>query len=107
VCSNDHPSESRGMSLLGLENPPFDPEKSPLGDKDVSKGARVDSAHDSNSNIGVLDTEQDIVTHIISVHDDPTLNPWTIRAFIIGLILSAFGGVLGKAICPSPYSSGG
>ena len=44
----------------------------------------------------VLQNERDIVTHIISVHDDPSLNPWTFRAFFIGFGLSAFGGVLGE-----------
>ena len=45
---------------------------------------------------GVLQNERDIVTHIISVQDDPSLNPWTFRAFFIGLGLSTFGGILGK-----------
>ena len=66
-------------------------------DKDAFKQAEVDSAHDSDSDFAVLSTERDIATHIVSVHDDPTLNPWTIRAFVIGLGLSAFGGVLGKS----------
>ena len=66
-------------------------------EKDAFKQAEVDSAHDSDSDFAVLSTERDIATHIVSVHDDPTLNPWTIRAFVIGLGLSAFGGVLGKS----------
>jgi OPT family small oligopeptide transporter len=32
----------------------------------------------------------------VSIHDDPSLNPWTIRAFVIGIGLSAFGGVLAE-----------
>ena len=48
------------------------------------------------SNSDVLQNERDIVTHIISVDDDPSLNPWTFRSFFIGLGLSTFGGVLGK-----------
>ena len=48
------------------------------------------------NNSGVLQNERDIVTHIISVGDDPSLNPWTFRSFFIGLGLSTFGGVLGK-----------
>jgi len=43
----------------------------------------------------VLSNERDIATHVISVDDDPTLNPWTFRAFFLGIGLSAFGGVLG------------
>ncbi|KAG6900828.1 hypothetical protein C0993_000147 [Termitomyces sp. T159_Od127] len=42
----------------------------------------------------VLENERDIATRVISVADDPSLNPWTIRAFVIGIGLSAFGGVL-------------
>ena len=44
----------------------------------------------------VLRNERDIVTHIISVEDDPSLNPWTFRSFLIGIGLSAFGVVLGR-----------
>jgi hypothetical protein len=44
----------------------------------------------------VLQNERDIVTHVISVDDDPSLNPWTFRSFFLGIGLSAFGGVLGE-----------
>ncbi|TFY74807.1 hypothetical protein EWM64_g9205 [Hericium alpestre] len=44
----------------------------------------------------VLQDERDIVTHVISVDDDPTQNPWTFRAFFLGLGLSCFGGVLAE-----------
>ncbi|OJA14695.1 hypothetical protein AZE42_09982 [Rhizopogon vesiculosus] len=54
--------------------------------------ATVDADSDEAT---VLSNERDIATHVISVDDDPTLNPWTFRAFFIGLGLSAFGGVLG------------
>jgi hypothetical protein len=46
----------------------------------------------------VLQNEREIAIHVISVDDDPSLNPWTFRAFFIGLGLSAFGGSLGKAV---------
>lgn len=90
-----------------MSNPPVDYEKqlSPLDDKEAFKEAEIDSAHDSDSDFGVLDSERDLVTHIISVHDDPTLNPWTLRAFIVGLGLSAFGGVLGKSLFAFVFSS--
>jgi hypothetical protein len=48
------------------------------------------------TDIGVLRDERDVVKHIISVDDDPSLSPWTLRAFIIGINLSVFGGALGK-----------
>ncbi|KAF5655389.1 peptide transporter [Fusarium sp. NRRL 25303] len=41
-----------------------------------------------------LETAEDIVTHVIQVDDDPTMNPWTIRMFAVGIGLSAFGAVL-------------
>ncbi|KAG1725474.1 OPT oligopeptide transporter protein-domain-containing protein [Suillus paluster] len=44
----------------------------------------------------VLQNEREIATHVISVDDDPSLNPWTLRAFFIGLGLSAFGGSLAQ-----------
>jgi hypothetical protein len=87
------------MSLSDVKTPP-DYEKQIFlhsDDKNAFKQAEVDSAHVSDSDVAVLSTEWDIATHIVSVHDDPTLNPWTIRAFVIGLGLSAFGGVLGKS----------
>jgi len=65
----------------------------PFNDKADSKDVEV--IDDDDSNFGVLENERDIATHIITIHDDPTLNPWTVRAFVIGIGLSAFGGVLG------------
>jgi hypothetical protein len=58
---------------------------------------------DDDSNFGVLENERDIATHVITIHDDPTLNPWTVRAFIIGIGLSAFGGVLGTFLYFTPH----
>jgi hypothetical protein len=34
---------------------------------------------------GHLNTAEDIVTTVIHVEDDPTLNPWTFRMFFIGM----------------------
>lgn len=53
----------------------------------------------------VLHTEREIATHIISVDDDPSLDPWTFRAFFLGLGLSAFGGSLGMSISHLSLSS--
>ena len=63
-------------------------EKVPYSKTDVESTTGTDTA--------VLRNERDIVTHVISVHDDPSLNPWTFRSFFIGIGLSAFGGVLGE-----------
>ncbi|OJJ43612.1 hypothetical protein ASPZODRAFT_154463 [Penicilliopsis zonata CBS 506.65] len=42
----------------------------------------------------VVSTANDLVTHIIAVEDDPSINPWTVRMVFIGAGLSIFGGVL-------------
>ncbi|KAG6821323.1 hypothetical protein H0H93_000184 [Arthromyces matolae] len=68
-----------------------------------SKREDVESVEfeDSHASEFVLENERDIATRVISVEDDPSLNPWTIRAFVIGIGLSAFGGVLGTAAATS------
>ena len=38
----------------------------------------------SKENAAPLATAEEIVTHVIHVDDDPTLNPWTFRMFFIG-----------------------
>ncbi|KAI8648228.1 hypothetical protein NCS57_01490700 [Fusarium keratoplasticum] len=48
----------------------------------------------STGSVKPLETAEDIVTHVIQVDDDPSMNPWTARMFIVGIGLSAFGGVL-------------
>lgn len=73
----------------------------PLDEKAIFKHIDVASTDGSESEFGVLHNELDIATHVVSVADDPSLNPWTLRAFIIGIGLSAFGGVLGM----TPISS--
>ena len=66
--------------------------------------ARVKLPTDGGSD-AVLHSERDIATHVISIEDDPSLNPWTFRAFLLGLGLSAFGGSLGMFISPVVFSS--
>lgn len=39
-------------------------------------------------------TAREIATEILTVEDDPTLNPWTLRMWIIGLGLSFFSGTI-------------
>ncbi|KAG9318821.1 OPT oligopeptide transporter protein-domain-containing protein [Chiua virens] len=61
--------------------------------------ADVEAASDSvddDTPDAVLNSERDIATHVISTDDDPSLNPWTFRAFFLGLGLSAFGGSLAE-----------
>jgi hypothetical protein len=83
------------MSTVPDTLPNTDYEKQEYLDEkyDLKKVDVVDAVEENE--FAVLESEQDFATQIISVHDDPTLNPWTVRAFIIGLGLSVFGGVLG------------
>jgi hypothetical protein len=71
-----------------------------LGDKKLFNGeGDVETVTvDAHSEEAVLSDERDIATHVISVEDDITLNPWTFRAFFLGISLSAFGGVLGELL---------
>ncbi|KAG1891164.1 OPT oligopeptide transporter protein-domain-containing protein [Suillus subluteus] len=55
-------------------------EKSHCVKGDIETSTREDDT-DENA---VLQNERDIATHVISVDDDPSLNPWTFRAFFIG-----------------------
>jgi len=42
----------------------------------------------------VAETAEDLVTRVIGLEDDTTLNPWTFRAIFLGLGFSCFGSVL-------------
>jgi hypothetical protein len=82
----DHEKQLSPLETLDNEN-------------DTFKRDEITSAHENDIDFGVLDSERDIATNIITIHDDPSLNPWTLRAFVLGFGLSAFGGVLGKSVC--------
>ncbi|KAJ7475997.1 OPT oligopeptide transporter protein-domain-containing protein [Mycena latifolia] len=68
---------------------------SPLDDKKNYEGD-IETAQEPSTEFAVLEDERDIATHVITVTDDETLNPWTFRVLILGLGLSAFGGVLAE-----------
>ena len=76
--------------------------KNPLADYEKQDEIESESTRNSDSSFSVLHSERDIATNIINIRDDPNLNPWTLRAFVIGLGLSAFGGVLGKSLPSFP-----
>jgi hypothetical protein len=69
-------------------------------DKDYENGSM--SASEEEGSEEVLSDARDLVTHVISVEDDRTLNCWTFRVLVIGVGLSAFGGVLGTRLIPFP-----
>ena len=72
-----------------------------FSEKDYSKegykhDVEVASAPAEDDDDGhVLEDARDLVSHVITVSDDPSENPWTFRMWLIGLGLSTFGGVLG------------
>jgi len=72
-----------------LDVPHLSPDRKYVSEKVVE----VTDDYDSNE---VLQDERDIVTRVLSVDDDPTLSPWTLRAFVIAIGLSVFAGALGK-----------
>ena len=63
--------------------------------KDFEKTIDGMSSSDGDSDVGVLSDARELVTHVISIEDYPSLNPWTFRTLILGIGLSTFGGVLG------------
>ncbi|KAF7312525.1 OPT oligopeptide transporter [Mycena indigotica] len=70
---------------------------SPVDEKGGLKRDDIETANEpAEGEFAVLDDERDIATHVIMVEDDESLNPWTVRAFVLGLGLSAFGGVLAE-----------
>jgi len=85
---------------IAMDDPAMVAERVLTKDESLSdeKGTYVKSDVETSSTTSsdVLQDAHDIVTHIISVSDDPSLSPWTFRAFFLGLGLSCFGGVLGE-----------
>jgi len=85
-----------------MSRPPLAAEPSPSNenqaDFDTSEKvsySKIDVEATTATHTAAFQNERDIVTHVISVQDDPSLNPWTFRSFFIGIGLSAFGGILG------------
>lgn len=63
---------------------------------DAEKNAQLPpSAPADEVDIGnVVETAEDLVTRVIALEDDPSLNPWTVRMLFLGIGFSIFGGVL-------------
>ncbi|ETW81029.1 oligopeptide transporter [Heterobasidion irregulare TC 32-1] len=77
-----------------VKNEPGTQEKTPsvLDEKSVYSGTDIESTTSSDVT-GVLKNERDLVTHVISLDDDPSLSPWTFRSLFIGIGLSAFAEI--------------
>ncbi|KAI0266365.1 OPT oligopeptide transporter protein-domain-containing protein [Gloeopeniophorella convolvens] len=79
--------------------PPSLDEKRASSDISVKKAdyAKTDEESTSSTDVTeVLQNEHDLVTHVISLDDDPSLSPYSFRSFVLGLGLAAFGGVLAE-----------
>jgi hypothetical protein len=50
--------------------------------------------YDSENYDKPAETANDLITEVIHVEDDPSLNPWTFRVAFLGIGLSTFGGSL-------------
>lgn len=61
-----------------------DPDNLPEGMYDYTYASEGRVMHDA----------KDLVTAVLHVEDDPTINPWTFRMFFLGLGLAIFGSVL-------------
>jgi hypothetical protein len=52
------------------------------GSSDEEKGAKGKN----------VDSARDLVTEVLAVEDDPSVNPWTFRMWFIGISMSVFAG---------------
>ena len=92
--------------LAKTDSPPFEAQSSDKGSLKESQGqdgvfiSQTVPVYDYEGQTGplqedkVLSTAEDLVTQVISVTDDPSLNPWTFRMWFLGLGLAIFGSVL-------------
>jgi hypothetical protein len=65
---NSKESIGKGYTAGTTELPPYHDTEAAIGEGEI----------------GALETAEDIVTTVIHVDDDPTINPWTFRMFFIG-----------------------
>ncbi|MCJ1399097.1 hypothetical protein MMC11_002299 [Xylographa trunciseda] len=83
-------SSSISKNSSGSESPKATTEKADYG---MAAPAYDEEEAGHTGKLRVENAEQ-LVTSVLSVDDDPTLNPWTFRMWFIGLGLSLFGSVL-------------
>ncbi|KAI6161769.1 OPT oligopeptide transporter protein-domain-containing protein [Pisolithus thermaeus] len=69
---------------------------SPEGISHVSWDAEAGPVSGREGNDMVLNSEYELVSHVVSTDDDPSLNPWTFRSVFIGVGLSAFSSALAE-----------
>ncbi|KAL1989102.1 hypothetical protein VTN96DRAFT_5865 [Rasamsonia emersonii] len=85
VARVDDKSSSDPEKVKSLEKGPKD---------EVKAGQSPELIPDYENSSDVVSSAVDLVTHVIQVEDDPSINPWTFRMVFLGVGLSVFGGVL-------------
>ncbi|SZF01377.1 unnamed protein product [Blumeria hordei] len=59
---------------------------------------------ENSAAVTVSRNAQDMVLRALKTDDDPSLNPWTLRMFLIGIGLSSFGSILATIFMFKPQS---
>jgi len=87
------PRKSKIETLFPKEFDAEDKTKSEIFDKGIRDGSGserdndlpvYDEEQDTRRGSVVVSTAEDLVTRIINVEDDPTMDPWTFRTFFLG-----------------------
>ncbi len=87
VVGDDKPAESPVHSVSSKEAEALG-EKNPANFESVQLPAYIyDEEQNGDGGRIKLDTAEDIVTKVIDLEDDPTLNPWTFRMFFLGMFI--------------------
>lgn len=74
ITKNPESVDSNDVKKDKLGETPYETEVSSGSDEEGRGG-----------DVNALETAEDIVTAVINVEDDPSLNPWTFRMFFIGM----------------------
>lgn len=64
-----------------------DPSSSPDRSSDENALPAYDGEEFERTRGEIASTAEDLVTRVINVEDDPTLNPWTFRTFFLGTLI--------------------
>jgi hypothetical protein len=94
---NDTDAENKGIGLRSLrtDNDPENTDAKPPDLIYVSESPQFDaSKEDHFGQANVISDAKDLLTHVIHVDDDPSLSPWTFRAFFLGKTILNFASTV-------------
>jgi hypothetical protein len=77
---NEERGETTSYELRDSEKEARSPEITYVSDSPIFDASKEDHFGE----VEVLLDAKDVLTHVIHVDDDPTLSPWTFRAFFLG-----------------------